>query len=127
LLPHRHLLALRCFHLSIANWLIFQGVVDLQACPAFSRFISLDLMAAHFYLRIDEHSSHDHSELFADRIGAHNVRTGLSEDLSRTLIRQLLSVYDPDGFRCNADRRPWSVRFIGEPGIDAGGLAGVGL
>jgi hypothetical protein len=79
-------------------------------------------MAAYFYRRVAEHSSHRHPELFVDWIRAHDARTNLSENLSHRLIRQLLGVYEADGFRCNVDRRLWGVTFAGELGIDTGGF-----
>jgi hypothetical protein len=103
--------------------MIFQCVVDLRSSPVFSPFVSPDFMAEQFSRLVAERGTVNRPDLTVDRIMAHDVRTGLSDNLSQTLIRQLISVYDPNCFRCNAMREPWSVTFVHERGIDVGGLA----
>ncbi|KAK8895009.1 hypothetical protein M9Y10_023451 [Tritrichomonas musculus] len=122
---HRaHMNYLRAIYLIAFNYLIVNDVslMDVLGDDNLKRFLSLHFLSTKFMEEVDNHCTSSVESLKIDRQSGLDVRNGISSDISKSLIGQFTKVYmkRPNNFRNK--ERPFSVRYLNERGIDAGGL-----
>ena len=119
-----HLIALRCHLLISFNWLCaqFPEVAKGESFIPCRQLISLLMSVKQFHTAIEERSNNNYANLRINRKIGLEVRSGVSKNLDLSMIAQFSQQYRrPDNFR--SIQRPFHVEYIGENGIDVGGLA----
>lgn len=121
-----HLMCIRATLLFALNWLLYFDKISFENDPSLKilcKSMSMSLRIGRFKQLIEAQSNDDTNEIQIDRGKALEIRNGLSDDLSMTIIAQLTQRYlekDPRAFRRKGDK-PWRVQLVDESGIDAGG------
>jgi len=119
-----HSLVLRASLVLMLNWMIYNNLlkIDDPNITGLSRSIAPPIKLKKFHEAVLSNSGDVQPSLSIDRKAAFDVREGISNTLSNTVISQMSSVYNPSRFR-NPGERPWRVELSNERGIDVGGPA----
>jgi hypothetical protein len=122
-----HVLLMRAPPLLMLNWMAVSNVLDVSTDPSLG-FLLPHISAAsqvHAFLSaVERHSGQQSSDMHVhiDRAAAFNVRSRSSASLRDTVMSQMAQqCRNPAALRQSG--RPWSVTFVGEHGVDAGGPA----
>lgn len=121
-----HIVCVRTIVLLALNWMLYRDKISFDGEPALKslcRSMSSALRNFRFRELVDQQSQDCSYDVRIDRRTAVEVRRGASNDLKCTIMSQLASgTLSPKCFKRPGDK-PWHVTFVGETGIDAGGLA----
>jgi hypothetical protein len=119
-----HFVHLRALFLIAFNWELKQApfLGQSESFHAFRRFVSILASADTFAQAIKKTEKPDRLHVSIDRVLAIDVRNGVSKELRHSMLGQLsLKYFDPASLRASKD--PFHVTFVGEMGIDCGGLS----
>ena len=121
-----NILCLRAHLLLILNWVYNKDGNKFLSDPSTSHlisYISPKLKLESLRELIRRHSKSRRPSFTINRKEAIEIRDGVSTDLNKTIIAQMVKYYKkPDDFR-DSSNKPWEVQFANEQGIDAGGPA----
>ena len=86
------------------------------------RFYSLHFLSEQFMSLVNSHNGLSTKTMRIDRQKGLDVRNGISNDVSKSMIGQMTSYYmsNPRDFRHS--EHPFHINYVNERGVDAGGL-----
>ena len=122
-----HLLALRSMLLIDFNWLCAQckeAIGSGENFHEYRQYISMLISVSNFNSLVEEKSTSGstYANLRINRRAGLEVRSGVSKRLDQSMIAQFATQYrSPQRFR--SIKRPFHIEYVGENGIDVGGLA----
>ena len=122
---HRaHLNYIRSIYLVAFNYLVRNNtsLMSVFGDDNLKRFYSLHFLSEQFMHLVNQHAGSDYKRLRINRQKGLEVRNGISNDISKSMIGQLADVYirSPNDFRSR--ECPFRIVYLNEQGIDAGGL-----
>lgn len=121
-----HMIRLRAVFLIVFNFICRHNPSLLQTCESemLQSCLSVYFISNRFYREVLNHSNSETCDIRIDRANRHAVREGLSNSIFQSMIGQFSSRYHESNNknRMKNDRKLFHVSFVGENGVDCGGL-----